>query len=381
MAEKTPEEMREAVLAIREKMAAAAREAGRDPAEVQLCAACKTRTAETVAASAALPIDVFGENHVQELCANFDAGAYCGKPSHFIGHLQTNKIKKVLGRASLIQSVGSEHLLTAIEKEAAKAGIVQNVLLEVNIGGEESKSGVSPETLWPLLDAAAAQEHIRVKGLMAIPPVNDDDAQNRRYLAAVHDLFVKAGERGYANVEMQTLSMGMSGDYENAIREGATLVRIGTQREASSGCYAAMALRPLTAAGEALMLREHHRLCREWRWLSQWVDEKVPLADVPEAILTEDDWLDLAGFAFAHRPMLAALGSLHLLCGTSELALPPLRGRLSGENEQALCARLGLHGRKALLVRLREEAAQAMLNLDEVRTNQLMKQVQQLQFF
>ena len=83
-----------AVLAIREKMAAAAREAGRDPAEVQLCAACKTRTAETVAASAALPIDVFGENHVQELCANFDAGAYCGKPSHFIGHLQTNKIKK-----------------------------------------------------------------------------------------------------------------------------------------------------------------------------------------------------------------------------------------------------------------------------------------------
>ena len=120
------------------------------------------------------------------------------------------------------------NLLTAIEKEAAKAGIVQNVLLEVNIGGEESKSGVSPEALWPLLDAAAAQEHIRVKGLMAIPPVNDDDAQNRRYLAAVHDLFVKAGERGYSNVEMQTLSMGMSGDYENAIREGATLVRIGT---------------------------------------------------------------------------------------------------------------------------------------------------------
>lgn len=164
-------------------------------------------------------------------------------------------------------------------------------------------------------------------------------------------------------------------------RCGFTLVRIGTQREASSGCYAAMALRPLTAAGEALMLREHHRLCREWRWLSQWVDEKVPLADVSEAILTEDDWWDLAGFAFAHRPMLAALGSLHLLCGSSEQALPALRGRLSGENEQALCARLGLHGRKALLIRLREEAAQAMLNLDEVRTNQLMKQVQQLQFF
>ena len=228
MAEKTLEEMREAVLTIRGKMAAAAREAGRDPAAVHLCAACKTRTAETVAASAALPIDVFGENHVQELCTNFDAGAYCGKPSHFIGHLQTNKIKKVLGRASLIQSVDSEHLLTAIEKEAAKAGLVQEILLEVNIGGEESKSGVSPEQLWPLLEFAAAQKHIRVKGLMAIPPVNDDDAQNRRYLAQVYQLFVKAGEQGYPNVAMETLSMGMSGDYENAIREGATLVRIGT---------------------------------------------------------------------------------------------------------------------------------------------------------
>ena len=147
MAEKTLEQMKEAVAEIRAKMAAAAREAGRDPAAVQLCAACKTRTAQTVAASATLPIDVFGENHVQELCANFDAGAYCGKPSHFIGHLQTNKIKKVLGRASLIQSVDSELQLAAIEREAAKAGLVQNILLEVNIGGEESKSGVSPEQL------------------------------------------------------------------------------------------------------------------------------------------------------------------------------------------------------------------------------------------
>lgn len=224
MAEKTPEEMRWAVEQIRANMEAAAREAGRDASQVQLCAACKTRTAETVALSAALPIDIFGENHVQELCANYDAGAYCGKPSHFIGHLQTNKIKKVLGRASLIQSVGSEHLLAAIEKEAEKANLVQDILLEVNIGNESSKSGVSPQQLWALLDNAAAQPHIRVKGLMAIPPVNDNDAENRRYLAAVRKLFVQAGERGYQNVRMETLSMGMSGDYENAIREGATLV-------------------------------------------------------------------------------------------------------------------------------------------------------------
>lgn len=228
MAVHTLEEMRQAVAEIRLRMERAAREAGRDPAQVQLCAACKTRDAATIAASAGLNIDVFGENHVQELCANFDAGAYCGKPSHFIGHLQTNKVKKVLGRASLIQSVDSARLLTAIEKEAAKAGLVQDILLEVNIGGEASKSGVAPNQFWPLLDAAAAQPHIRVRGLMAIPPVNDNDKLNRAYLAAVRQLFLRAGECGYANVAMEVLSMGMSGDYENAIREGATLVRIGT---------------------------------------------------------------------------------------------------------------------------------------------------------
>ena len=228
MAENNPEQMRQAVEEIRRRMAEAARQAGRSPAEIQLCAACKTHAAPVVAESAQLAIDLFGENHVQELCANFDAGAYCGKPCHFIGHLQTNKIKKVLGRASVIQSVDSERLLAAIEKEAAKAGLEQDILLEVNIGGEASKSGVAPDALWPLLDAAAAKEHIRVKGLMAIPPVNIDDEENRRYLAAVYKLFVRAGERGYQNVQMETLSMGMSGDYENAIREGATVVRIGT---------------------------------------------------------------------------------------------------------------------------------------------------------
>lgn len=228
MAEKNLEEMREAVEAIREKMAAAAREAGRDPAEVQLCAACKTRTADTVAASAALAIDVFGENHVQELCANFDAGAYCGKPSHFIGHLQTNKIKKVLGRASLIQSVDSEHLLTAIEKEAAKAGIVQDVLLEVNIGGEASKSGVSPDGLEPLLAHAALCPGLRVKGLMTIPPAVSAGEENRWYFRQMYELFVDIRRKTYDNVTMAELSMGMSGDYEEAVRCGATIVRLGT---------------------------------------------------------------------------------------------------------------------------------------------------------
>ena len=227
MAEKNLEQMQEAVAEIREKMAAAAREAGRDPAAVQLCAACKTRTADTVAASAALAIDVFGENHVQELCANYDAGAYCGKPSHFIGHLQTNKIKKVLGRASLIQSVDSEHLLAAIEKEAAKAGIVQNVLLEVNIGGEAAKSGFSPDQIHAAAEMARALPHVQVRGLMTIPPVAVEPHGNLAYFEKMRWLYVDINAKIYDN-KMEYLSMGMSGDFENAIREGATLVRIGT---------------------------------------------------------------------------------------------------------------------------------------------------------
>lgn len=227
MAEKNLEQMQEAVAEIREKMAAAAREAGRDPAAVQLCAACKTRTAQTVAASAALPIDVFGENHVQELCANFDAGAYCGKPSHFIGHLQTNKIKKVLGRASLIQSVDSEHLLNAIEKEAAKAGIVQNVLLEVNIGGEEAKSGFAPEETEAAAVLARELPHVRVRGLMTIPPVETVPHGNLVYFEKMHRLYVDINGKIYDN-KLEYISMGMSGDFADAIRAGSNMVRVGT---------------------------------------------------------------------------------------------------------------------------------------------------------
>ena len=227
MAEKNLEQMKEAVAEIREKMAAAAREAGRDPAAVQLCAACKTRTAQTVAESAALPIDVFGENHVQELCANFDAGAYCGKPSHFIGHLQTNKIKKVLGRASLIQSVDSEHLLLAIEKEAAKAGIVQNVLLEVNIGGEAAKSGFSPDQIHAAAEMARALPHVQVRGLMTIPPVAAEPHGNLAYFEKMRWLYVDINAKIYDN-KMEYLSMGMSGDFADAIRCGSNMIRVGT---------------------------------------------------------------------------------------------------------------------------------------------------------
>lgn len=218
----------ENVKSIKQRVAEAAVRSGRAPEDVRLCAATKMNDASRVREAIAAGVDICGENRVQELTEKYEQGAYEGCPLHFIGHLQKNKVKYLVGRVQLIESVDCLELLETIDKRAKSMGLVQNVLLEVNIGGEESKTGVAPEALWPLLDAAAAQEHIRVKGLMAIPPVNDDDARNRRYLAEVYKLFVRAGERGYSNVSMETLSMGMSGDFENAIREGATLVRIGT---------------------------------------------------------------------------------------------------------------------------------------------------------
>ena len=218
----------ENIAAVRQQMDQAARETGRTGADVILVGASKMNDAAACQEAIAAGIDALGENRVQEMTAKLAENAYAGRPLHFIGHLQRNKVRQVVGKADLIQSVGSTELLQEIEKAAGRLELCQDILLEVNIGGEESKTGAAPELLWPLLDTAAAQEHIRVKGLMAIPPVNDDDAQNRRYLAQVYQLFVRAGERGYRNVEMQTLSMGMSGDFENAIREGATLVRIGT---------------------------------------------------------------------------------------------------------------------------------------------------------
>ena len=222
------QQMAEAVARIRETMAAAARRAGRDPADVSLCAACKTRTVEEVRYSADLAIDLFGENHVQELVEKTDAGAYHGKPGHFIGHLQTNKVNKVVGRAALIQSVDSTRLLDKIDTAADRLGLTQQILIEINIGAEESKSGVGPNDLWPLLEAAAAKPHLQVRGLMAIPPADADDDQTRRFFAQMRELLAAAAARGYENAQMDILSMGMSHDYAMAIEEGATIVRVGT---------------------------------------------------------------------------------------------------------------------------------------------------------
>ena len=165
-------------------------------------------------------------------------------------------------------------------------------------------------------------------------------------------------------------------------RCGFVLVRMGNHREASSGCYTAMALLPMSDAGKQLAEREHYRLRRDAQALAQWNGEMLPVDPLNDAVLSDDDWLELAGFAFAHRPLLTSLGCLLRLLQTSELALPALRGRLQKNVSDAqLCTTLKLSGRKMLLVRQREEAAQALFALNDVRTERLRDRITQWQFF
>lgn len=221
-------DIRANVEAVRRRMAAAALAAGRRPEEITLCAATKVQTSDTIRAAIAAGITVCGENRVQEMTAHLEADAYAGAALHFIGHLQTNKVNKVVGRVDLIESVGSEHLLEAIEKEAAKLNIVQDILLEVNVGGEESKSGIAPGEVENLARKAREMPHVRLRGLMAIPPVAGPDG-NRGFFREMYQLYVDIKRKMDDNKsDIDCLSMGMSGDYADAVREGATLVRVGT---------------------------------------------------------------------------------------------------------------------------------------------------------
>ena len=223
-------ELNERIEQVRRRVAEAARRAGRDPAEITLCAATKLQTDDTIRAAIAGGILVCGENREQELTAHLQADAYAGAEQvHFIGHLQTNKVSRVVGRVDLIQSVDSERLLQAIAKQAEKLGIVQDILLQVNIGAEQSKGGVAPEGLEELARQAAQLPNVRLRGLMCIPPVADDPAQATHYFVAMGQLFVDTKEKIADNKnDMDCLSMGMSRDFEQAIACGATLVRIGT---------------------------------------------------------------------------------------------------------------------------------------------------------
>ena len=220
--------IQENVARIRREMEAAAIAAGRDPKSIQLCAATKMNDADAVRQAIAAGVDCCGENRVQELTAKLAENAYEGAPVHFIGHLQTNKVKQVVGKVDLIQSVDSERLLRAIDKEAAKQGIIQNILLEVNIGEEASKSGFGAEDILPVVEKISEFPNVCIKGLMAIPPISHNSGENLKFFQKMFQLSVDIKEKIDDNVMVDCLSMGMTGDFPDAIACGSTMIRVGT---------------------------------------------------------------------------------------------------------------------------------------------------------
>lgn len=219
--------IQENIAEIRARIDRAARSTGRTGADITLVGASKMNDAAACQEAIAAGIDVLGENRVQEMTEKLAQNAYDGAPLHFIGHLQRNKVKQVVGKVALIQSVGSVELLREIEKAAAKLALRQDILLEVNIGGEEAKSGFAPEALCEAAALARELPHVRVRGVMAIPPIEREPDGNVPYFRKLHTLFVDINEKMYDN-ELEYISMGMSDDFESAIRCGSNMVRVGT---------------------------------------------------------------------------------------------------------------------------------------------------------
>lgn len=213
---------------VRRKIEAAAAESGRKGSDIILIGATKMNSAERVREAVEAGLDVCGENRVQEMLEKNEQHAYDGVPLHFIGHLQKNKVKNVVGLAELIHSVDSLELLDVINKTAASKGIIQDVLLEVNVGHEESKSGFTPDDIPGVLDAVGRYSSVKIRGLMAIPPKCNFPEENLTYFCTMYNLFVDNGKKKYDNVCMDFLSMGMSSDYTAAISCGANMVRVGS---------------------------------------------------------------------------------------------------------------------------------------------------------
>ena len=209
------------------KIQAACDRAGRKREEITLIAVSKTKPIEMLQEAYDLGVRVFGENKVQEITAKYDA-----LPDdihwHMIGHLQTNKVKYIIDKVSMIHSVDSVRLAEAIEKEAAKKDICMPVLIEVNVAGEESKFGLSVEEVLPFLEEISSYEHLQVKGLMTIAPFVANPEENREVFQKLYQLSVDIKKKNIDNITMSILSMGMTNDYQVAIEEGATMVRVGT---------------------------------------------------------------------------------------------------------------------------------------------------------
>lgn len=213
---------------IRENIARAAEQFGRSESDIHLMAVTKTVEPIFINHAIDLGIDLIGENKVQELEGKREHLHLEHCDVHLIGHLQTNKVKKIVGQVSMIQSVDSLKLAGEIGKQSVARGICTDVLLEVNIGKEESKTGFMPEMLEASLCEISTIEGVRVKGLMAIPPICETECEVRKFFSNMHQLFVDISAKKIDNISMSILSMGMSGDYQPAILEGANLVRLGS---------------------------------------------------------------------------------------------------------------------------------------------------------
>ncbi len=219
--------VKENITEIRQRIVAACTRAGREPESVTLIAVSKTKPISMIEEAYETGSRDFGENKAQDMRDKHDAM----EPDirwHFIGHLQTNKIKYVVGRAHMIHSVDSLHLAQAIEAECVKKNVDMPVLIEVNVAGEESKFGVTPEETEHLIREISILPHLKVTGLMTIAPFVQNPEENRQYFRKLHDLYIDIQSKSIDNVSMSVLSMGMTGDFEIAIEEGATHVRVGT---------------------------------------------------------------------------------------------------------------------------------------------------------
>ena len=212
---------------VEKRIQAACDRAGRKREEVTLIAVSKTKPVETLQEAYDLGVRIFGENKVQELTAKYEA-----LPKdihwHMIGHLQTNKVKYIIDKAELIHSVDSLKLAETIEKEAAKHDLIADILVEVNVAEEESKFGMKMEEVIPFVEKVSAFPHVRVRGLMTIAPFVEDPEENRSIFADLHKLYIDIKKKNHDNDTVSVLSIGMTNDYEVAIEEGATMVRVGT---------------------------------------------------------------------------------------------------------------------------------------------------------
>lgn len=219
--------IKENIIHVEKRIEEAAKRAGRKREEILLLAVSKTMPVETIREAVDCGLTALGENKVQEIMEKYDQMG----PDiswHLIGHLQTNKVKYIIDKVDMIHSVDSLKLAEEIEKRAAQKGIVANILIEVNVSRENSKFGVLPENLEQLLQSIGNLSHICVKGLMTVAPFVENSEENRHYFRLLRQLLVDMNAKKMNNITMNVLSMGMTGDYEVAIEEGATIVRVGT---------------------------------------------------------------------------------------------------------------------------------------------------------